>query len=292
MWTKLHVSLGSASGDHALTHAKRFLDVAPSSLNLCKRNTNKVLTTWTRASSLSALSRCHDGSGSVSGNAPLDQKFLLKWSVPLSFVEVLEFGSSEDMADSSHYQTPHSGEKVVINAKPSMNHSVTLSYFESLSITWAHVWSYFWGLIPDNLEIRSGEVILYLKCNVSCWTRSDISKMVSVLHRPSSYWVCIFFPSVIFWWVQSFRWLLSCHRQLLSHFKMTSKRRSESVCFCGHSPAHFWAGECFDSILSLVCQRLCLRIQAEVKGSFFQLPVVAGWNEIHTALFRSLCHCL
>uniref|UniRef100_A0A8C2Z9N7 Rho guanine nucleotide exchange factor 10 n=1 Tax=Cyclopterus lumpus TaxID=8103 RepID=A0A8C2Z9N7_CYCLU len=53
-----------------------------------------------------------------SGNAPLDQKFLLKWSVPLSFVEVLEFGSSEDMADNSRYPTSHSGEKVVINAKP------------------------------------------------------------------------------------------------------------------------------------------------------------------------------
>uniref|UniRef100_A0A3Q3Q925 Rho guanine nucleotide exchange factor 10 n=1 Tax=Monopterus albus TaxID=43700 RepID=A0A3Q3Q925_MONAL len=53
-----------------------------------------------------------------SGNAPLDQKFLLKWSVPLSFVEVLEFGSSEDVANSSRYQAPHSGEKVVINAKP------------------------------------------------------------------------------------------------------------------------------------------------------------------------------
>uniref|UniRef100_A0AAQ5XSF8 DH domain-containing protein n=1 Tax=Amphiprion ocellaris TaxID=80972 RepID=A0AAQ5XSF8_AMPOC len=56
--------------------------------------------------------------GSGSGNAPLDQKFLLKWSVPLSFVEVLEFGSSEDMADNSRYPAPHSGEKVVINAKP------------------------------------------------------------------------------------------------------------------------------------------------------------------------------
>nr|XP_020470142.1 rho guanine nucleotide exchange factor 10 isoform X3 [Monopterus albus] len=62
--------------------------------------------------------QCHDGSGSGSGNAPLDQKFLLKWSVPLSFVEVLEFGSSEDVANSSRYQAPHSGEKVVINAKP------------------------------------------------------------------------------------------------------------------------------------------------------------------------------
>ncbi|XP_042356579.1 rho guanine nucleotide exchange factor 10 isoform X2 [Plectropomus leopardus] len=62
--------------------------------------------------------RCQDGSGSGSGNAPLDQKYLLKWSVPLSFVEVLEFGSSEDMGDNSRYPTSHSGEKVVINAKP------------------------------------------------------------------------------------------------------------------------------------------------------------------------------
>lgn len=100
-------------------------------------STSKVLTPWTSATSshncsfLSALSRCQDGSGSGSGNAPLDQKFLLKWSVPLSFVEVLEFGSSEDMADNSRYPAPHSGEKVVINAKPSMNHSVTFCRFES-----------------------------------------------------------------------------------------------------------------------------------------------------------------
>uniref|UniRef100_A0A665W4T8 Rho guanine nucleotide exchange factor 10 n=1 Tax=Echeneis naucrates TaxID=173247 RepID=A0A665W4T8_ECHNA len=52
------------------------------------------------------------------GNTPLDQKFLLKWSVPLSFAEVVEFGSSEDMADNSRYPAAHSGEKVVINAKP------------------------------------------------------------------------------------------------------------------------------------------------------------------------------
>ncbi|KAM6969409.1 rho guanine nucleotide exchange factor 10 isoform 2-T2 [Tautogolabrus adspersus] len=62
--------------------------------------------------------RSQDGSGSGNGNVSLDQKFLLKWSVPLSFVEVLEFGSSEDIAENSHYPAPHSGEKVVINAKP------------------------------------------------------------------------------------------------------------------------------------------------------------------------------
>ncbi|XP_055718872.1 rho guanine nucleotide exchange factor 10-like isoform X2 [Salvelinus fontinalis] len=62
--------------------------------------------------------RCSvDGSGS--GNAALVQKFLLKWSVPLSFVDVVEFGSSEDMGDNSRFTNqPHSGEKVIINAKP------------------------------------------------------------------------------------------------------------------------------------------------------------------------------
>uniref|UniRef100_A0A3Q4GPN4 Rho guanine nucleotide exchange factor 10 n=1 Tax=Neolamprologus brichardi TaxID=32507 RepID=A0A3Q4GPN4_NEOBR len=53
-----------------------------------------------------------------SGSVTLDQKFLLKWSVPLSFVEVLEFGSSEDAADTGRFPPPHSGEKVVISAKP------------------------------------------------------------------------------------------------------------------------------------------------------------------------------
>ncbi|XP_056914247.1 rho guanine nucleotide exchange factor 10 isoform X1 [Takifugu flavidus] len=62
--------------------------------------------------------RCPEGSGNGNSHAPHDQKFLLKWSVPLNFVEILEFGSSEDMADNSHYPAPHSGEKVVINAKP------------------------------------------------------------------------------------------------------------------------------------------------------------------------------
>ncbi|XP_055017158.1 rho guanine nucleotide exchange factor 10, partial [Boleophthalmus pectinirostris] len=59
-----------------------------------------------------------DGSGSGTGNVSLDQRFLLKWSVPLNLVEVLEFGSSEDMPENSRFQPPHSGEKVVINAKP------------------------------------------------------------------------------------------------------------------------------------------------------------------------------
>ncbi|KAL2099214.1 hypothetical protein ACEWY4_005694 [Coilia grayii] len=60
-----------------------------------------------------ARSPQESGGASTSG-----QKFLLKWSVPLNFVEMLEFGSSEEMGDSGRFPTPHSGEKVVINAKP------------------------------------------------------------------------------------------------------------------------------------------------------------------------------
>jgi hypothetical protein len=65
-----------------------------------------------------------------SGNVPLGQKFLLKWSVPLSFVDVVEFGSSEDMGDNSRFTPhPHSGEKVVVNAKPSTSHSQSQGSF-------------------------------------------------------------------------------------------------------------------------------------------------------------------
>lgn len=63
---------------------------------------------------------CPHRSPQEGGGAPTSgQKFLLKWSVPLSFVEVLEYGSSEEMGDSGRFPAPHSGEKVVINAKPS-----------------------------------------------------------------------------------------------------------------------------------------------------------------------------
>ncbi|MBN3310625.1 ARHGA factor, partial [Amia calva] len=55
-----------------------------------------------------------EGGGSVSSG----QKFLLKWSVPLSYVDVVEFGSSEDAGEDSRIPAQHSGEKVVINAKP------------------------------------------------------------------------------------------------------------------------------------------------------------------------------
>ncbi|KAL7861491.1 hypothetical protein SRHO_G00129320 [Serrasalmus rhombeus] len=58
------------------------------------------------------------GSGGVSAAVPSGQRFLLKWSVPLSLVELVEFGSSEEMGDSARFPAPHSGEKVVINAKP------------------------------------------------------------------------------------------------------------------------------------------------------------------------------
>lgn len=56
--------------------------------------------------------------GAGGEGVPSGHRFLLKWSVPLSFVEVVEFGSSEEMGD-SRFPPLHSGDKVVINAKPS-----------------------------------------------------------------------------------------------------------------------------------------------------------------------------
>ncbi|XP_049319516.1 rho guanine nucleotide exchange factor 10 isoform X2 [Astyanax mexicanus] len=56
--------------------------------------------------------------GVISGGLPSGQHFLLKWSVPLSLVELVEFGSSEEIGDSARFPAPHSGDKVVINAKP------------------------------------------------------------------------------------------------------------------------------------------------------------------------------
>ncbi|XP_036397828.1 rho guanine nucleotide exchange factor 10 [Megalops cyprinoides] len=58
------------------------------------------------------------GSQEGSGGAAPGQKLLLKWSVPLSLVDVVEFGSSEEAGDSGRFLAPHSGENVVINARP------------------------------------------------------------------------------------------------------------------------------------------------------------------------------
>ncbi|XP_066527562.1 rho guanine nucleotide exchange factor 10 isoform X2 [Hoplias malabaricus] len=59
-----------------------------------------------------------EGVVGVSVGVPSGQRFLLKWSVPLSLVELVEFGSSEEVGDSTRFTAPHSGEKVIINAKP------------------------------------------------------------------------------------------------------------------------------------------------------------------------------
>ncbi|XP_051880795.1 rho guanine nucleotide exchange factor 10 [Pristis pectinata] len=56
----------------------------------------------------------HDSSGVVSSGV----RYLLKWSVPLKQVEVVEFGNSEDLAEKSRYMPPRSGEKVLISTKP------------------------------------------------------------------------------------------------------------------------------------------------------------------------------
>ncbi|KAM8954171.1 rho guanine nucleotide exchange factor 10 [Pelodytes ibericus] len=45
-------------------------------------------------------------------------KYLLKWSVPLGHVDVIEYGESEEQGDQSRFSPLHSPDKVVICAKP------------------------------------------------------------------------------------------------------------------------------------------------------------------------------
>uniref|UniRef100_A0A663MWI4 Rho guanine nucleotide exchange factor 10 n=1 Tax=Athene cunicularia TaxID=194338 RepID=A0A663MWI4_ATHCN len=53
-----------------------------------------------------------------SGTVATGQRYLLKWSVPLGQVEVIEYGSGEGQGENSRFPPQHSAENVVINSKP------------------------------------------------------------------------------------------------------------------------------------------------------------------------------
>ncbi|KAM4772475.1 LOW QUALITY PROTEIN: rho guanine nucleotide exchange factor 10 [Rhinophrynus dorsalis] len=46
------------------------------------------------------------------------QRYLLKWSVPLGHVDVIEYGESEDQGDQTLFSSLHAAEKIVVSAKP------------------------------------------------------------------------------------------------------------------------------------------------------------------------------
>ncbi|XP_064912109.1 rho guanine nucleotide exchange factor 10 isoform X2 [Columba livia] len=53
-----------------------------------------------------------------SGTVTTGQRYLLKWSVPLGQVEVIEYGSSEGQGENCRFPPQHSAENLVINSKP------------------------------------------------------------------------------------------------------------------------------------------------------------------------------
>ncbi|KAI1241198.1 hypothetical protein IHE44_0009664, partial [Lamprotornis superbus] len=53
-----------------------------------------------------------------SGTVTTGQRYLLKWSVPLGQVDVIEYGSSEGQGDNCRFPPQLSAENVVINSKP------------------------------------------------------------------------------------------------------------------------------------------------------------------------------
>lgn len=54
-----------------------------------------------------------------SGTVTTGQRYLLKWSVPLGQVEVIEYGSSEGQGENCRFPPQHSAENVIVNSKPS-----------------------------------------------------------------------------------------------------------------------------------------------------------------------------
>lgn len=54
-----------------------------------------------------------------SGIVATGQRYLLKWSVPLGQVEVIEYGSSEGQGENCRFPPQHSPENVIVNVKPS-----------------------------------------------------------------------------------------------------------------------------------------------------------------------------
>ncbi|XP_066468484.1 rho guanine nucleotide exchange factor 10 isoform X2 [Tiliqua scincoides] len=55
----------------------------------------------------------HESSGIVTG-----QRYLLKWSVPLGHVDVIEYGSSDGQGENCRFPPQHSSENIVVNATP------------------------------------------------------------------------------------------------------------------------------------------------------------------------------
>uniref|UniRef100_A0A8V0X7K9 Rho guanine nucleotide exchange factor 10 n=1 Tax=Gallus gallus TaxID=9031 RepID=A0A8V0X7K9_CHICK len=53
-----------------------------------------------------------------SGTMTTGQRYLLKWSVPLGQVEVIEYGSSEGQGENCRFPPQHSAENVIVNSKP------------------------------------------------------------------------------------------------------------------------------------------------------------------------------
>ncbi|NXX50222.1 ARHGA factor, partial [Tricholaema leucomelas] len=53
-----------------------------------------------------------------SGAVTAGQRYLLKWSIPLEKVEVIEYSSSEGQGENCRFPPQHSAENVIINSKP------------------------------------------------------------------------------------------------------------------------------------------------------------------------------
>uniref|UniRef100_A0A8C4RF60 Rho guanine nucleotide exchange factor 10 n=1 Tax=Erpetoichthys calabaricus TaxID=27687 RepID=A0A8C4RF60_ERPCA len=115
------------------------------------------------------LRSSQDGNGLVSSS----QKYLLKWSVPLSHVTVVEFGGNEDLGEKSRYASQLSVESVILNAKPNKLYMGPGQLYQDLQ-----------NLIHDlNIVTQISQMVGKLKGNYQNLNQSVCQEWISGLQR-------------------------------------------------------------------------------------------------------------
>ncbi|KAG2468001.1 ARHGA factor, partial [Polypterus senegalus] len=115
------------------------------------------------------LRSSQDGNGLVSSS----QRYLLKWSVPLSHVTVVEFGGNEDLGEKSRYASQLSVESVILNAKPNKLYMGPGQLYQDLQ-----------NLIHDlNIVTQISQMVGKLKGNYQNLNPSVCQEWISGLQR-------------------------------------------------------------------------------------------------------------
>lgn len=96
-------------------------------------------------------SSSHESSGIVTG-----QRYLLKWSVPLGHVDVIEYGNNDGQGENCRFPPQHTSENIVVNAKPSKYQYIVVCLRLSNNYGYVNVYGYVKCLMRPGSEALRG----------------------------------------------------------------------------------------------------------------------------------------